>query len=565
MLKENAHCSECQVIVSLHKSIVLYYMLLCDLKKGESNMYNMHKRRDDSKAGPSRRNSVGLCVISIIVMIIHYVIVMIAMFMDNSNNFLRYHPANKIQEIFISITQDGTACLVWEITAVILFIAAAISLKRPNKRDMPNTPALLAQIFSLLTALPLVYYVKQFFEWLPENWTDICQSCFEHRQIIIFIVMLVVFVVIDFFLIRNRFGSHEFSLFGNEDSFLNYLFFCVILLHEVRFLWNYAGIGHFIVSAANSSVQERITLTFCVLFLIALIAVMIYCNRKEGQLSFLIWINIGGCIWGMIPVIYSIGEKEGLFYKYSICIVIIFIMTVLGFILWKLNYWRIKERLVRRENLKSNQGIFVYSYITACFLVSCIELIFFLHWMFRLSQQKLDDVLSILPQIILMIVLAIVFAVVVIFVLGQLGIYIVRTIKEIEKIGKRKHSSKYKLIYGVHGISAFFPLIVSIISWFVYAKIDYTDEKAIGVAGDVFHYFSFPVIVLVWYTIMYHLLKVTLNRKCSRAKKLRHTIEKNVFTVAEGFVDSIFAPFRLFFNFFVELFNSINGDDYDED
>ena len=454
-------------------------------------MYNMHKRRDDSKAGPSRRNSVGLCVISIIVMIIHYVIVMLAMFMDNSNNFLRDHPANKIQEIFISITQDGTACLVWEITAVILFIAETISLKRSHKRDMQNIPALLAQIFSLLTALPLVYYVRQFFEWLPENWTDICQSCFEHRQIIIFIVMLVVFVVIDFFLIRNRFGSQEFSLFGNEDSFLNYLFFCVILLHEVRFLWNYAGIGHFIVSTANSSVQERITLTFCVLFLIALIAVMIYCNRKEGQLSFLIWINIGGCIWGMIPVIYSIGEKEGLFYKYSICIVIIFIMAVLGFILWKLNYWRIKERLVRRENLKSNHGIFVYSYITACFLVSCIELIFFLHWMFRLSQQKLDDVLSILPQIILMIILAIVFAVVVIFVLGQLGIYIVRTIKEIEKIGKRKHSSNYKLIYGVHGISAFFPLIVSIISWFVYAKIDYTDEKAIGVAGDVFHYY-FP-------------------------------------------------------------------------
>ena len=67
MLKENAHCSECQVIVSLHKSIVLYYMLLCDLKKGESNMY---KRRDDLKAGPSRRNSVGLCVLSIFMMII---------------------------------------------------------------------------------------------------------------------------------------------------------------------------------------------------------------------------------------------------------------------------------------------------------------------------------------------------------------------------------------------------------------------------------------------------------------------------------------------------------------
>ncbi len=557
MLKENAHCSECQVIVSLHKSIVLYYMLLCDLEKGESNMY----RRDDYITGPSRQNSVGLCAISIIVMMIHYVIVMIEMFMANGNDFLRDHPANKIQEIFISITQDGTACLVLEIIAVIFFILAAISLKRSNKRDMPNTPALLAQIFSLLTALPLVYYVRQFFEWLPENWTDICQSCFEHRQIILFIVTLVVFAVIDFFLIRNRFRSQEFSIFGNKDSFLNYLFFCVILLHEVRFLWNYAGIGHFIVSAANSSVQERITLTFFVLFLIALIAVMIHCKRKDGQLSLLMWINIGGCIWGMTPVLYSIGEKKGLFHKYSIWIVIILIMALLGFVLWNLNYWKIKETLVIKKLLKGNHGIFVYSYITVCFLVLCIEMIFFLHWLLRLSQQKLDNLFSILPQIILMIILAIVFAVVVIFVLGQLGIYIVRTIKEIEKIGKRKHSSKYKLIYGVHGISALFPFIVSIISWFVYAKIDYTDEKAIGVAGDVFHYFSFPVIVLVWYTIMYHLLKATLDRKCRRAKKLKSTIKKNVFTVAEGFVDSIFAPFRLFFNFFVELFNSINGDD----
>ncbi len=518
-------------------------------------------RRDDYITGPSRQNSVGLCAISIIVMMIHYVIVMIEMFMANGNDFLRDHPANKIQEIFISITQDGTACLVLEIIAVIFFILAAISLKRSNKRDMPNTPALLAQIFSLLTALSLVYYVRQFFEWLPENWTDICQSCFEHRQIILFIVTLVVFAVIDFFLIRNRFRSQEFSIFGNKDSFLNYLFFCVILLHEVRFLWNYAGIGHFIVSAANSSVQERITLTFFVLFLIALIAVMIHCKRKDGQLSLLMWINIGGCIWGMTPVLYSIGEKKGLFHKYSIWIVIILIMALLGFVLWNLNYWKIKETLVIKKLLKGNHGIFVYSYITVCFLVLCIEMIFFLHWLLRLSQQKLDNLFSILPQIILMIILAIVFAVVVIFVLGQLGIYIVRTIKEIEKIGKRKHSSKYKLIYGVHGISALFPFIVSIISWFVYAKIDYTDEKAIGVAGDVFHYFSFPVIVLVWYTIMYHLLKATLDRKCRRAKKLKSTIKKNVFTVAEGFVDSIFAPFRLFFNFFVELFNSINGDD----
>lgn len=641
MLKENAHCSECQVIVSLHKSIVLYYMLLCDLKKGESNMY----RRDDYITGPSRQNSVGLCAISIIVMVIHYVIVMIEMFMDNGNDFLRDHPANKIQEIFISITQDGTACLVWEITAVILFVAAAISLKRSNKRDMPNTPALLAQIFSLLTALPLVYYVKQFFEWLPENWTDICQSCFEHRQIILFIVTLVVFVVIDFFLIRNRFRSHEFSIFGNKDSFLNYLFFCVILLHEVRFLWNYAGIGHFIVSAANSSVQERITLTFFVLFLIALIAVMIHCKRKDGQLSLLMWINIGGCIWGMTPVLYSIGEKEGLFHKYSIFIVIIFIMALLGFVLWNLNYQKIKEMLVRdsktlfkfillsvggtiltvfileklieafggsdfaaavhiilqilallaavlvvlllltvlvkavrnlryfrvrdtgiwkeyMKDMKKGHRIFLYGYIAACFLVLCLVLIFFLE-RFWLTQQKLDDLSRTLPQIIILIILAVAFAITVIFALCQIGIYIVRTIKEIEDTEKNQKTSKLHSV--IHGMSSFFALVLSIISWYIYAKIDFTEETAIGVAGDAFRYFAFPLIVLLWYAIMYYLLSVIFEANDEKASKLKKKIKKHAYKLAGDFVEAIFAPFSLFCNFFVELFKSMKNDDEDED
>lgn len=349
------------------------------------------------------------------------------------------------------------------------------------------------------------------------------------------------------------------------------------------------------------------------------------------------WINAGGCIWGMIPVFYSIGEEEGIFHKYSIYIVMLFIMAVLGFVLWNLNYQKIKEMIIRdsktllkfilvsvggtilivfileklidafggsdfaaavhiilqvlpllaailvvlllltvlvkairnlphfhirntevwkeyMKDMKKGHRIFLYGYIAACLLVLCIVLIFFLQ-RFQASQQKSGDLSDVLPQIIIMIALAVVFAVAVIFVLCQMGIYIVRTIKEIESMEQEKKSNTY--IYGIHGISAFFTLILSIISWYIYAKIDFTEETAIGVAGNVFRYFAFPVIALLWYAIMYYLLLVILNNNDKKAKKLKKKIKKNAYKLAGDFVDGIFAPFRLFCNFFVELFKSM--------
>lgn len=76
-------------------------------------------------------------------------------------------------------------------------------------------------------------------------------------------------------------------------------------------------------------------------------------------------------------------------------------------------------------------------------------------------------------------------------------------------------------------------------------------------AGDVFRYFAFPVIALLWYAIMYYLLSVILNNNDKRAKKLKKKIKKNAYKLAGDFVDGIFAPFRLFCNFFVELFKSM--------
>lgn len=481
--------------------------------------------------------------------------------------------------------------------------------------------------------------------WLPENWANIWQYCFEHRQIIIFFVIFFAFILLDSFFVKHRNKIQEFSVLGNKDSFLNNLFFCIIILHEARFLLDYPGIGSFIIVIDNPSVQERITLTFFLLFLLALIAVLSHCKRKKDHLSLIMWINIGGCICGMIPVLYSIGEKEGIIHKYSIFIVMLFIMAVLGFILWNLNYQKIKEMLIRdsktlikfilvsvggtiltvfileklieafggsdfaaavhiilqilallaailvvllliavlvkvirnlphfhlrdtgvwkeyMKDMKRGHRIFLYGYIAACFLILCIVLIFFLQ-RFRFSQQKSGDLSDVLPQIIIMIILAVVFAIAVIFVLCQIGIYIVRTIKEIESMEEEHKSNKF--IYGIHGISSFFTLILSIISWYIYAKIDFTEETAIGVAGDVFRYFAFPVIALLWYAIMYYLLLVILNNDDHRAKKLKKRIKKNAYKLAGDFVDAIFAPFRLFCNFFVELFKSMKSENKAEE
>ena len=544
---------------------------------------------------PSEKKINVLCVLSIIFMVIHYVLVIIAIFMDVGNNLQQDQRDNKIQEIFHEIIQEGTLCLALEIIAVVLFLAAVLSFKRSHERYIQN---MLAQVFSLLTAMPLVYYLKQFFEWLPESWANIWQYCSEHRKIIAFYVILFAFILIDMFLVKHRNKSKEFSLFGNEDPYLNYSFLCLIILHEIRLLLNYAGIEGFITVVGMPSTQERITLTFFTLFLLVLIAVLIHCKRKEGHLSLIMWINIGVCIWGMVPVLYSIGEKEGILHKYSIYIIMLFIMAV--FILEKLidafggsdfaaavhiilqilallaailvvlllltvlvkairnlPHFHIRDTEVWKEymkDMKKGHRIFLYGYIAACLLVLCIMLIFFLQ-RFHLSQQKSGDLSEVLPQIIIMIALAVVFAIAVVFVLCQIGIYIVRTIKEIESMEQEKKSNIY--IYGIHGISAFFTLILSIISWYIYAKIDFTEETAIGVAGDVFRYFAFPVIALLWYAIMYYLLSVILNNNDKRAKKLKKKIKKNAYKLAGDFVDGIFAPFRLFCNFFVELFKSM--------
>lgn len=212
--------------------------------------------------------------------------------------------------------------------------------------------------------------------------------------------------------------------------------------------------------------------------------------------------------------------------------------------------------------IKAGEKVLFYGYIAACLLALCMFLIFFFWWL-RNLQQKNADITYLLSQILVIIILAIVFAFVVIFAMCQIGVYLVRTLKEINSFEKNQEEKK-RSYYGIHGLCGFFTLILSFISWYVYIKIDFSEETAIGVAGEAFRFFAFPVIALLWYAIMFYLFMIVLNGEGEKAKSLYKLIRKRVYRVAKGFVKSIFTPFELFFDFFVVLFDAMRDEEKEE-
>lgn len=248
----------------------------------------------------------------------------------------------------------------------------------------------------------------------------------------------------------------------------------------------------------------------------------------------------------------------------EVLIVVILIIAIVKTI-QKFRHIKIQNTPFWKANIgeiKAGEKVLLYGYIAACLLALCMFLVFFFWWV-RNLQQKNADMTYLLSQILVIIILAIVFAFVVIFAMCQIGVYLVRTLKEIDSFEKNQEEKK-RSYYGIHGLCGFFTLILSFISWYVYIKIDFSEETAIGVAGEAFRFFAFPVIALLWYAIMFYLFMIVLNGEGEKAKSLYKLIKKRVYRVAKGFVKSIFTPFELFFDFFVVLFDAMRDEEKEE-
>lgn len=289
-------------------------------------------------------------------------------------------------------------------------------------------------------------------------------------------------------------------------------------------------------------------------------------KNKSGSLFFILCAFIVSIAFGiyiiekMVQVFKNTEFSKGIVIAWQIIILVIsfFVMIIFGVFavklilslrdtkiaktnLWKLTFGKIKE---------GKRG-FLFGYFAACVLLLGMIVFMFLNWS-RTIQGLLEEngsITQVLFSIGSIVISVLVLIILILFAVCQMGVYVVRTLKEIEYLDDLKGNQK-KNYYKIHGLSAFLTLILTIISWYIYTTIDYTDEDAIGVAGEVFRYFAFPVIALLWYAIMYYLLTIVINGQGRHAAKLHRLIKMNAYDLAESFVYSIFVPFRLFFNFF---------------
>lgn len=586
-------------------------------------------------------NSGFLCFVSIVILFLHYLLVFTG---EMSNFSLVSESSTLYRKILKILTKDKTYSVGLEFAAIAVFVLARRKIKK--RQDGSDIPAQVAQVNATLTLLPFLGYIKEFCIWVSENWISFWSYIIQHKQYVVCFVSLTVIFVAGILLFKIKRKNRKIFIFGNTDSFLNNLFLILVILHVTRFAWYYGGICEFIVEKSNNTLDDIIMLSVFLICLIFCAAALINCRRKNYPFPLMMWMIIGMCLLGMVPVFYNVKKVEHFFYEHTIYASIIIVVVTLILILLNLNYEQIRKMLkknskslflvslvvvgvlvflivllekvidfvgngnfseamqlvmqifalvaaglgviilfivlvntirnLKKTNIKDTefwknildsihqeQRFFWYGYFAACLLTLAVVLFFFIPEFIRLNEKG-NGVTETFSQVIGWIVMLFIFLVAIIFVICQIGVCLMRTFNEVNALNKKEIEHK-KQYYGIHGLSAFFTIILSGISWYIYNMVDFSEESALGLAGDVFRYFAFPVIALLWYAILYYILTIVLNMQGKKAKKLYKKIKKKVYIIAEDFVDAIFAPLQLIPNFFSIVFNAMKEDNDEND
>lgn len=591
--------------------------------------------KDNFSGNHIRYDSHILLIISILFLVFHVITNIISI---SNVSYSKDEIFIFIYSLFGKKLVETTFPFFLEMITLFIFILAIKNMRIKRLNGETDYFAQWTQFVSLISLFSLAHRLLGFLE-------ELIDFLSENRQYCVLVVSLIIIIFIVIAFIRYKKRVNKISILGNKDTFLNYLFICVVILNILGFLWYYGRLESLLGPLKNNMANEVFMLIVFLLSLIALLATLIHCKKKMKQIPLIMWIICSLCICGMAPVFQQIEKIEELFREHAQYVTVITVIVALVFFFWNLNYAQIRNLLKKKSKLlfllflgflgiivllavlwekiakafgnkdfpevihilllilgliaavliviilviaivktiqkfrcieiqntpfwkanigeiKAGEKVLFYGYIAACLLALCMFLIFFFWWL-RNLQQKNADITYLLSQILVIIILAIVFAFVVIFAMCQIGVYLVRTLKEINSFEKNQEEKK-RSYYGIHGLCGFFTLILSFISWYVYIKIDFSEETAIGVAGEAFRFFAFPVIALLWYAIMFYLFMIVLNGEGEKAKSLYKLIRKRVYRVAKGFVKSIFTPFELFFDFFVVLFDAMRDEEKEE-
>lgn len=284
--------------------------------------------KDNFSGNHIRYDSHILLIISILFLVFHVITNIISI---SNVSYSKDEIFIFIYSLFGKKLVETTFPFFLEMITLFIFILAIKNMRIKRLNGETDYFAQWTQFVSLISLFSLAHRLLGFLE-------ELIDFLSENRQYCVLVVSLIIIIFIVIAFIRYKKRVNKISILGNKDTFLNYLFICVVILNILGFLWYYGRLESLLGPLKNNMANEVFMLIVFLLSLIALLATLIHCKKKMKQIPLIMWIICSLCICGMAPVFQQIEKIEELFREHAQYITVITVIVALVFFFWNLNY-----------------------------------------------------------------------------------------------------------------------------------------------------------------------------------------------------------------------------------
>lgn len=473
-----------------------------------------------------------------------------------------------------------------DFAVIVIFIVNTYSILR----DKTEKTAMVywTEAISFASIVPAWRYIVDFFDWLETGELGELNKIMGNAKgtfkvlLEIAAALIVIAIIVWIFLHRSKIKKIMFAAFQTvkKDVFMAQFIVILSIVHFIRL-----GIFFFIKNGfwVSISYDNKIDIIISTAFLIALLMILNHYRKKEETLTPAAWVGILLCLLGIVPiqssiakeilaVLYPDGAKKGFYFivqLFLLSFMTFALLAVLVLFVWIYQKFRsIKFRETKFWKTYEKELLLEHRKIWFLYFITCLLFIFgavlvFVKWIGSGAYfiQEGSDIIRKLLQVLGVLISAVLFLLFVMIALCQMGAFLMRTLKRMDILAE----SNKKNYYIIHGFSGFLALIFTFISWCIFANLSFREESLLGLTISVFQYFALPVILMVWYSILFEILDMILKRENEESNEIIMQIEKHTYELSYHFINAVFAPFRFLFSYINILSEAMLEEDNDDD
>ncbi len=461
-------------------------------------------------------------------------------------------------------------CLDFAVFVIFILVTAVVL-----KSDKTEGAVLLywSEVMIFAAFVPMWRYIVDFWSWLETgNISDVERMAENGKGFVSimgrFLPVLLIFLAAIVFLRCKEQGKKGLEAgikAVQKDSFLAQLIVVLSVIHAFRlfvFLAGLHGAKRQVRLFSEASGIEAVLAASC---LLALLILVNHCRKKENGFTPAAWTAIFLCLLGVAPLRSNMKQVAQFFLLIMMCLVFIALFTLMVKGYHYLCTVRIRDTRFwagcRRE-LSSDHSSIWFLYIIICLLFLIGTLAVFVKWTGSAgSILEQGDVTKKFLRVAGILIAALLLVLLVLFSLYELGVFLMRTWNEVDTLAA-KDKKKY---YMAHSLSGFFSVLLTLISWYLMGKISFEENQGMDIFVSMFRYFALPVLLLVWYSVLFAVIHTILLRRNEDSDRIAGLMEQQVYELSGSLINSFTAPFRFVFSYIEMLGEALLEDNSREE